>query len=120
MQYTRQEKTVATICDAIVNEHDEICSLFIKISEFNLKASIIFTKHFPNLYMKKTMSYEEVKVKKVYDDKVDLVVFKSGCLTNITVNYDDIDKLLVITQKNIVRKANPNVNRFGLMDLEEE
>ncbi|MCD6435900.1 MAG: hypothetical protein J7L15_05880 [Clostridiales bacterium] len=120
MRYTRQEKTVATICDTLIPDAESIRDLLVKLKELKIKFSLSYNHQFPNSYMQKLMTYDEVKVKKTYEDKADFIIFKLNTVINITIQYDDIDKILAITEKRIMIKNNPDINRFGLMDLGEE
>ena len=120
MRYTRQEKTVATICDTLIPDAESIKELLCKLKELKIKFSLSYNHQFPNSYIQKLMSYDDVKVKNIYDDKADFIIFKSSAVTNITISYDDIDKILAITEKRVIMKNNPDVNRFGLMDISEE
>ena len=120
MRYTRQEKTISTICDTLIEDNEVTKNLLDKLKELKIKFSMSCCHYFPNSYVQKTMSYDDVKVKKTRESDADFMVFKSGSMTNITISYDNIDKILAVTEKRIVIKNNPDVNRFGLMDISEE
>ena len=120
MRYQRQEHIVATICDEEVNNADDIKELLEKIKELKISFSLTFQKSFPNSYTSRTMFYDKVKLKNVHDDKADFKVFLTESILHLTVAFDDIDNVLAVTEKSKMLKSNPDLNRFGLMDIEIE
>jgi len=120
MRFKRQEHYVSTICNKEISSTESIKEVLDNLKKDNIEFSLSFTKNLSNSYTDLPISYGKVKVKKVYNDKVDFIVLRKSSLTNIKdIRFEDITEISAITEKNIILKYDETIDRFHLMDIEE-
>jgi len=120
MRFIRQEHLITTVCDKEVLKVDVIRKVLSNLLKERIEFSLSMRKKFQNSEFNRTLSYDKVKVHKVATDNVDLIVFSNKQLTHINnVLFEDIVEIYAITKKNRILDLDPDVNRFGLMDIGE-
>ena len=119
MRFIRKEHIVTTIFNKDLTEEDEIKTVFVNLEKYSVEFSIIIKKFMPlqNDYF--NMTFEKVRIKKVYDDNtLDILAFKSGIKTTMKkLAFSDIVQVSAITIKHKILDIDSDINRFELLDL---
>jgi hypothetical protein len=121
MRFIRREHITTTICNEEVSDKDSIVTVLEKLLELRIDFSLIIKKPFTSGYDYGTISYDRARVKKIDGEQIDFLIFNKTALTTISdISIDDVVEILAITEKCNILKKNPKVDRFGLMDFEED
>jgi hypothetical protein len=120
MKFIRKEFIVTTVFDKELTERDEILivlkNLLAERVDFsmNIKKYMLMQQDYFN------MSFEKVRVKKVYEEDytVDLLAFKKGIKTSMKkANINDIVSIEAITKKYRIMDVVSDIDRFDILDL---
>jgi len=119
MKFIRKEFIVTTIFDKELTEKDEILIVLNNLLKERVDFSIIMKKFMPYQQDYFNMSFERVRVKKVYEDEtVDLLAFKKGVKTSMKkVPICDLVEIEAITKKHRILDVDSDCDRFDILDL---
>ena len=119
MKFIRKEFIVTTVFNKELTEKDEILIVFNNLLNERIEFSMIMKKfmNYQNDYF--NLSFEKVRVIKIYDDDtIDLLAFKKGVKTSMKkVSIDDIVEVKAITKKHKILDVDSDINRFDILDL---
>lgn len=119
MKFIRKEFIVTTIFDKELTEKDEILIVLTNLLNERIDFSMIVKKYMPQQQDYLNMSFEKVRVKKIYaDDAIDLLAFKEGVKTSMKrVRISDIVSIEAITKKHRILDVISDLDRFDILDL---
>jgi len=118
MRFIRKEYIVTTIFNKELTEDDEIITVFTNLYQYRIDFSLIMKKFQPQQSEYFNITFEKVRIKKINNNTLDLIVFKKGA--NITMNeipFTDIVEISATTVKNKILDVDSDINRFDLLDL---
>jgi hypothetical protein len=119
MKFIRKEFIVTTIFDKELTEKDEILIVLKNLLNEGIDFSITIRKHTHQQQDYFNMSFEKVRVKRIYDDDtVDLLSFKKGAKTSIKkISIDDLISIEATTKKYKILDVDSSIDRFDILDL---
>jgi len=124
MKFLRQEIITTTTCNENVTEHSSINQIFKSLKHNDFSFSISLKRFFMSTGEIKNIFYKEAKIENVYNNKVDLLIFKNQGIMRIKeIDFNKIDEIIVIThqsQMSKMLKQSNKISRFDLMDIEIE
>ena len=122
MRFVRKEHIVTTIFNKELTEADEIRTVFKNLFDYRIDFSMIMKKYISSSYDFTNMSFEKVRIKKIYEDDIlDLIVFKNGVKTTMKkVSYEDIVEVNATTTKHKILDVDSDVSRWDLLDVRED
>ena len=119
MKFVRQEKIITTICNEEISDIKTIKEVLENLLKDRIRFSISIRKYIPNTSSCQTLIYEKVKVKKVYDEKVDFIILMESSVVVLSdISFNDIESIYAITTKQDIFKVKPDADRFDLMELD--
>ena len=119
MRFIRKEFIVTTIFNKELTEKDEVLIVFNNLLNERIEFSMIMKKYMPHQQDYFSISFERVRVKKIYEnDTVDLLAFKKGVKTSMkAVPFDDVIEINATTKKHKILDINSDIDRFDILDL---
>lgn len=119
MKFIRKEYIVTTIFNKELTEKDEILIVLNNLLNERIDFSLIMKKFMPYQKGYFNMSFERVRVKKIYeDDTIDLLIFKKGVKTSMKkVLINNIVEIEAITKKYKIIDVDSDIDRFDILDL---
>lgn len=119
MKFIRKEFIVTTIFDKELTEKDDILTVLKNLLNERIDFSMIVKKYKPQQQDYFNMSFDKVRVKKIYaDDTIDLLAFKEGVKTSMKkISIDNLVSIEAITKKHKILDVVSEIDRFDILDL---
>ena len=121
MRFVRSEYSLSVITDQVVEDLEQIRSVFTNLYKYNVEFSATIQKFFESTYEYKNFSYPKLRILKLHEeeDSLDLMYFSDhGNLIMKKVKFEDVIDVSAITVKNRILEEYIRVSRWDLLDFE--
>lgn len=122
MKYIRKRKEITTICNEEVMDVEIILEILNGLkNENNVFSVILYKKRVSSHSSSSTDRYPEVRVSHIYEDSVDLLVYKAKIWMKLAgVRISDIIEIESVSTFEQELRATEEVGRWGLLDIDGE
>ncbi len=120
MKFIKQENIITTIFNKKIEDKSDIKKTLTNIKREGLFFLISIRNLFPSDFFHRKISYDKVKIKKIYDDAIDIIICGKNATNHISdIKFDDIEEIIIITKKNNILDVKPDVHRYEMLDIQE-
>jgi len=121
MRFTRKEHLITTVFNKDLTDEVEIASVFNNLNKHKIEFSVIIKKYSAVDYDYKNISFDKIRIKKIENQTVDLIVFKSGAKMHMkNIPFDDFVEINVVTKKNRIIDQDNDLSRFDILDVGDD
>lgn len=117
MRFIRQQKLITTVSDQQVTSLSDIKSLLDSLC----RSAAYIQFAFNDERSESIVSHNNVRIKRVEDDKVDITVYrKTGSMVISGISFESISLIKMVTDSNNILVDEHDLTRFDLLDIEEQ